>query len=312
VSKDKPTKDNKDNPAKISKGGEAKATELPKTDTPPTKKDQASISKKTDWNVHTAAPDARFDPLLDCLMSLTKLYENPVSEETLLSGLPLQEKRLSPRVFPRAAKRASLSAKVVKTLLLDINPELCPVILLLHGRKACLVTRITADGSATVIQPESGEGQKIIHLSDLEKDYMGHAIFVSPIYRFDKRAKEPGKQKKKHWFWSVMRKAAPAYSEVLVASLLINMFAVAIPLFVMNVYDRVVPNNAIETLWALGIGIIIVVVFEFILRTLRNYFIDNAARDIDNELSADTFEQVLDINMASRPKSVGALANTNY
>ena len=78
----------------------------------------------------------------------------------------------------------------------------------------------------------------------------------------------------------------------------------------MNVYDRVVPNSAVETLWVLAIGIGIVFIFDFLMRTLRGYFIDSASKNIDASLSATIFEQVLGVKMETRPKSVGSMANT--
>ncbi|WP_315983061.1 hypothetical protein [Aliamphritea spongicola] len=71
----------------------------------------------------------------------------------------------------------------------------------------------------------------------------------------------------------------PIYRDVLVASLLINCFAVASPLFVMNVYDRIVPNLAFDSLWVLAVGVSLVFLFDFLLRKLRYYFIDVASKN---------------------------------
>jgi ATP-binding cassette subfamily C protein LapB len=90
---------------------------------------------------------------------------------------------------------------------------------------------------------------------------------------------------------------------VLVASVLINLFAVASPLFVMNVYDRVVPNHAIETLWVLAIGVSVVFGFDLLLRTLRGRFIDAAGGRADMQLSARLYERVLGLRLDARPAS---------
>ena len=99
------------------------------------------------------------------------------------------------------------------------------------------------------------------------------------------------------------------YIEVIAGSLFINVFALAMPLFVMNVYDRVVPNQAKETLWVLSIGLAIVLLFDFVLKSLRGYFIDIAGRSADLMLSAMTFEQVMGLPLAARPSKVGSFAN---
>ena len=113
----------------------------------------------------------------------------------------------------------------------------------------------------------------------------------------------------RHWFWSAISQSWPIYGEALVASLLINLFALVTPFFTMNVYDRVVPNLALETLWVLTIGVALVFGFDFLMRTLRAYFIDVAGKRVDVILSANIFARVLGIRMDARPASVGAFAN---
>ena len=112
-----------------------------------------------------------------------------------------------------------------------------------------------------------------------------------------------------HWFWSVVKAFWSNYSHVAIAALIINMLALAYPLFIMNVYDRVVPNGAIPSLVALSIGLAIAVAFDFLLRTVRSRIIDMTGKTIDVALSAKIFEHVLSIKMAQRPTSVGILAN---
>ena len=96
------------------------------------------------------------------------------------------------------------------------------------------------------------------------------------------------------------------YRDALIAALLINIFAMAMPLFTMNVYDRVVPNNAVETLWVLALGITLVVVFNMILSTARSHVVDSASKRVDVRLSAQIMERVLDLRMEGRPVSVGS------
>jgi ATP-binding cassette subfamily C protein LapB len=81
------------------------------------------------------------------------------------------------------------------------------------------------------------------------------------------------------------------------------------PLFTMNVYDRVVPNRAIETLWVLALGVILIIGVDMVLRSLRGYFIDLASARIDMQLSAKIMERVLGVRMEARPAAVGAFAS---
>lgn len=250
------------------------------------------------------------DPLLGCLIILTRLEHNPFSPDSLIAGLPLVENKLTPPLFVRAAARAGLSAQIVARSLSNVSALVLPSVLLLKNKQACiLVAKDDKAQMATIIQPESKEGEYKISYAELEEQYTGYAIFTRPGFHFDSRTDESFKQRPHSWFWSVIAATWKIYSEVMVASFFINIFAIASSLFVMNVYDRVVPNNAIDTLTVLAIGVIIVFCFDFLMKMLRGYFIDIAAKKTDVILSANIFEQMMGIRMEARPESVGNFAN---
>src|SRR5690606_35890179 len=107
------------------------------------------------------------------------------------------------------------------------------------------------------------------------------ACLVRPQLRFDERSPEVGKVRGRHWFWSAVAENRHLYRDALIAALLINVFAMAMPIFTMNVYDRVVPNHAVETLWVLAVGIGLVVIFNSVLTTARAHVVDSASKRID-------------------------------
>ena len=115
---------------------------------------------------------------------------------------------------------------------------------------------------------------------ELALQYTGLVCFVRPQFRFDARAPEVAKVRERHWFWAAIMENRRLYRDALIAALLINIFAMAMPLFTMNVYDRVVPNNAVETLWVLALGITLVVVFNMILSTARSHVVDSASKRV--------------------------------
>lgn len=251
------------------------------------------------------------DPLADCLSILTHYYQHPFSTETLISGLPLVDGRLTPELFVRAAARAEMSARVMRRRLADISPTTLPVVLLLKSQGACIALRCSDDGEDwTLLQPESGGGETTISSAVLSELYDGAVIYVKPGFKYDEGLEHSAVPRQKHWFWGVMQHAWPLYSEVLIASFLINVFALLTPLFIMNVYDRVVPNEAYETLWTLAAGLGIAYCFDFLMRGLRGYFLDVAGKQIDVILLSSIFEQVLGLRSAVRPRSVGSLANS--
>jgi ATP-binding cassette subfamily C protein LapB len=249
------------------------------------------------------------DPLLDCLVELTRIHGRPTTRAALVSGLPLPAEGLIPSLFARAAARAGLSCKIVRRRLEKIDPALLPVVLLLDGNEACLLTELGSDSRpAGLLFPDSGQGRVELSLEELRQRYTGIAIFARPHFRFDKRTPELTHVPQKHWFWGAMLEQLPVYRDILVAAMLINVFALAMPLFSMNVYDRVVPNFAVETLWMLAAGLLLVLGTDYVIRMLRGHFIDMASSRIDVKLSAQIMGRVLGMKLSARPLSVGSFA----
>ncbi len=89
-----------------------------------------------------------------------------------------------------------------------------------------------------------------------------------------------------HWFWGVLARYSKLYGHVLVASLIVNLLTLSMPLFIMNVYDRIVPNNAFESLWVLAVGMLIATGLDFALRMARMRFVDVAGRNADVQLQS--------------------------
>ena len=260
------------------------------------------------WDIPNEPP-ASGDDLLECLALLTRYYGNPYSRESLKSGMPLENGQFSAEVFIRASERIGLACKAHKRAVSEISSLVVPAVLLLNKRKACILTDIDhSAGTAKIIVPEAGEGTKTLSIDELAEMYSGYVIYVREKHRYDRRTPEKLNVKSRHWFWGTILGSWRIYRDVLLASLLINVFVVASPLFVMNVYDRVVPNQAFDTLWVLAVGALIVFSFDFVLKMVRSYFIDLAGKKSDILLSSTIMEKVLGLSMKAKPVSVGSFA----
>ncbi|PMR72932.1 type I secretion system permease/ATPase [Billgrantia endophytica] len=258
-----------------------------------------------------SARSAVRDELLACLESIALAHDHGVTAESLTAGLPLEEGKLTPGIFSRAAARAGMTARIVKSRLVQLNPALFPVVLLLEPGRACVLVALDMKSrQARVIFPELGEAVTDVSLDGLQSSYSGQAIYVRPRFHFDERGPEVKKQRARHWFWGVIRENRKLYRDVIIGSVVINLFAVAMPLFVLNVYDRVVPNQATETLWVLAAGIFIVLCFDLVLRLMRNAFVDLAASRADVKLSSSIMARVLGLRMEARPASTGSFSAT--
>ncbi len=250
------------------------------------------------------------DPLLDALVALTRLQHRPFSAQSLTAGLPLENGKLTPALFVRAAEKAGFTSIHVVKELKEISALVLPVVLLLAEGKACILTALAPQqNQATILFPEDINEQKAqnISIEELAHLYTGSCLYLKPD--LTPEAGTENTPLSKHWFWSTIKRSRGIYAEVLVASLLINLFALVSPLFIMNVYDRVVPNYATETLWVLASGVVIVIAFDLLMKSLRGYFIDVAGKRADIILSSKTFARVMDIKMSQRPARVGSFAN---
>jgi ATP-binding cassette, subfamily C, bacterial LapB len=112
----------------------------------------------------------------------------------------------------------------------------------------------------------------------------------------------------REWFYTAFRSVRGELASLLPASILINAFGLVMPLFIMGVYDRVVPNRAVETLWVLAGGVALVFLFDFLMRLARGRLVDAAGKRVDHELATRIHRHVLAIELTARPASAGSFA----
>lgn len=245
-------------------------------------------------------------PLIQSLSTLFRLTGKRVSGTHLLAALGNNPP--SPASCRRAAKSLGMELRMLhRANLEDISPVVLPCMLLLSRNRSAVLEAFDGE-NVRVVLPEYGHESTAIPLASLSEEYTGYALFVTPDPEEDPQ-KASSIPELSRWFWDVVLHYKPMFRQVLIVSIVINMLALMGPLFFMNVYDRVVPNLAVDTLWVLGVGIIVGYVFECILRILRDTFTNNAGRNIDVVLGTRLMKHVLGIRMEDRPSSSGELLN---
>ncbi|MCH9740715.1 MAG: type I secretion system permease/ATPase [Epsilonproteobacteria bacterium] len=256
--------------------------------------------------------------LLNCLAIVAKLYQSSISIENITDGLPLKQgsdkykvfsykNRGLDEIFSRVANSAGFSSKLINDITLSKIPQLLlPIILLLKDDKACVITALSADATKVkVIMPEIAEDEgQWVETKVLEQESIDACFLINPIVKEEQKSIE-----KSHWFWGSLRYSKWLYFDVLLASFLLNIFMLATPLFTMNIYDRVVPNAAFDTLWILSIAIIVVFVFDALMKFLRTYTLEMAAKKSDVIMASTIFQYVLNIKLSNRFTSVGSFAS---
>lgn len=265
-------------------------------------------------------PYSKIDPLLVTLSIYTKRYGKSYSIEALTADLPVAPGKATAEmfsihnpkaVFSRAASRAGFKAKLVERPIQAISSLVLPVILILKEQNACILEQIdTAKGEALIILPEDEEGiEQWIDLKTLQDQYLGFAYYLKKNRSFNQFVDPLIHTNKESWFWGSLKHSRQIYSDVLIASLVINLFVLASPLFTMNVYDRVVPNDATETLYVLALGVVVVYLLDIVLKFTRSYFLEMAAKKSDVIISSILFQKVMNLKFANVPESVGSFAN---
>jgi ATP-binding cassette subfamily C protein LapB len=250
------------------------------------------------------------DALLDCLVELTRIHGRPSTHAALSAGLPLEKEGLTLSLFARAAARAGFSSKVVRRNLAKIDAILLPAILVLESNEACLLLGWDESSStAHLLFPDTAQGAVSISREGLQARYTGVAIFARPHFRFDQRTPPLVDVPQRHWFWGALMDQWPIFKDILAGALLINLFGLAMPLFTMNIYDRVVPNYALETLWVFSGGVMLVFVLDYVIRLMRGHFVDLASSRVDLRLSSLIMQRVMGMRLSQRPPSVGAFAS---
>ena len=256
-----------------------------------------------------AAEKIPTDNLLECLVFLTSHYGHAKSAEALKAGLAYDEKGMGPDGFCDAAERLGMKAKIIRRGgVASLQQAVLPAVLILKGGRSVVLVSRDANGKGRIYDPQTAD-QRDIKIAELEKNFAGYSILVHPQSVFTDPGLAHAEDNDRTWFWSLIQDNYGIYGRVVVASILVNLFGLVSPLFIMNVYDRVIPNSAIETGWVLGIAALTAFIFDFIMRTLRGYFIDLAGRRIDVIASRRIYDQVLNMKLAGKPASSGAFAN---
>ncbi len=261
----------------------------------------------------------RSEVLLQTLSLFSSRYDRAISPEALLSGLPQDDLLRSPNLlsfsqadmlFSRASKSAGYKSKLVNRNLGTILDLHLPIILLLAQGQSCILEAFNEDKSQVkVIYPEDGGLEEWVDVEKLSSEYLGYAFLLKKEISNNDRENFVHKQHKNHWFWDTIKLSWPIYKDVLWASLLVNLFVLASPLFTMSVYDRVIPNNATETLMVFAVGVVAVYLLDGFLKFFRTRMLEIAAKKSDIVMSSIVFEKVLDLKMSMHPKSVGSFAS---
>ena len=213
-----------------------------------------------------AEPSREIDPVLDCLTFLARIGGPAVVAGPAARGAracrPTARCR-STRSSPRSSRSECAPNPVARRLKAWPSSK-CPAVLELEDDRAAVLLEVR-DATGLIYAPGLAEPMWV-KLAELEPAYTGRAVVVEADPTRERENERPwDKAKRRHWFWSEVWKVRREFWPVLLAALIVNMLAFAMPLFTMNVYDRVIPNKAVATLWVLALGVMLALGFDFTL-----------------------------------------------
>lgn len=249
--------------------------------------------------------------IIEHVALVTRLLGASVSEAAL-SAEVVRDKKLNVNYhsLTEVLRSHGFENTLSKRSLEDIPSLAVPVLAILHNEEAAVITGIEGAGKDRKyhIRQVDGLEQELDH-AQLSVLYLGYCWFIKPKMVSDNRSELPEYHLPKAWFWKVIWRFRGYYYQVILATIIINFLALVSSLYVMNVYDRVIPNQAYETLWVLSIGVVLAILFEFAAKMIRGHLTDIAGKKADLIISSALFRRVMALRLADRPASSGSYAN---
>ncbi|MEM8750512.1 MAG: type I secretion system permease/ATPase [Pseudomonadota bacterium] len=249
--------------------------------------------------------------LMIALEQLSIHHGLPYSHAVALNGVAMNEARMSYSDFERACSNLGLASKIVKKRPSQVPGLVCPFVVFLKSGDVGLVLSRSTGSKKVSLQIAGETSARAIDVAKLDAETHDRVIYVAPALwqsSFNK-SDDLSDARSRHWLWGTVRRFWGSWAQVVLAAFLINLLGLALPIFVMNVYDRVIPYNAIPTLWALAGGVALALVFDFLLRMLRSLTIDKSGRRIDMKVSSDIYRHAIDATMKDRPPRAGDIAS---
>ena len=229
-------------------------------------------------------------------------YGRPSSSDVMFSGIPLPDAGIGREDIERVADRLGLSVEVNDRKSVKSGRMEFPAILVFEG-----------DGFAYC--EDATSAQQLLSITRQKKSdrrRLRGAYSFSLIYENKDERRELGGAapiERSHWLFGPMRQHWGGYLSVVVAAVFINLLALASPIFIMNVYDRILPNKATSSLIALAVGVGVALLFDLLLKNARSAIIDASGRAVDRKVSYGIFDKVLNTRLSERPASTGEYAN---
>jgi len=248
--------------------------------------------------------------LLNSFLFIAKYYGNDISKHSILSQLPSFENDIPYEYIGRVSQQLNFDSKIVHYNDIEVAKEFLPVIAKLKDNRYCVI--IDYQDEDIIIQSQIFEtSTEKLSKNRFREIYDQEIVLIKPNFDFNKSKKKSlSDLKPMEWFHKAISVNKNLYFQLILTTIMINLMVLALPMYTLNIYDRVIPNNAVETLWVLSITVVIALVLDFILKFLRIYFLSDAGKKTDILVSINIFEHLMNLRLEEKPVSTGIFVNT--
>ncbi len=241
-------------------------------------------------------------------------FSRPFSRAAIERQIPANIDQDAWHHLPDALSAIGLKSRHETRRLARIDPMVLPCILQTKNGKALALQEVSADGKqCTIVRFDANPQTETVETASLKKHLTGEILLVSLdtnvlASRQDSASKRPDTNAK-HWFWAPVKEHWGAWAQIFVAALGTNILGLALPIFVMNVYDRVIPSLAMVTLWTLAVGVTLALLLDLMLKLVRANVLERAGRRIDLRIAASLFRHAMNIRLLERRGGAATIAS---
>ena len=253
-------------------------------------------------------------PYFPILQWLARHFGRPSPKSAIERGLPADYASQGKGVLPRLLSVIGLKSKFAKRQISNLDPIVLPCVVFEQNETPAILTEISlAEKTVSLVEFKAEVSRKKITFAEFEARYQPEVLLVTnevdATQSMSGSVQDKQQATSSDWIWKPIREHAGAWGQIFLAALAINILGLALPIFVMNVYDRVIPNLAIVTLWTLVGGVTIALFLDLLMKMIRTSVLEHAGRRIDMKIAASLFQQAMNIKLLERKGGSAGIAN---
>ena len=232
-------------------------------------------------------PPAEHQGMLDCLQHLAEAFGTKL-DENYVGSVCSRNKELDGTInVPKVAD--SLGFLAIEVDLLDVRKTVLPALVILEKGEPIVISG-PFGSRCGVFDPKLGGGVRYVSAKKIKASSTSKIFSIS--HRMSPQTPSTDSvagSTNRHWFWTPFRSNVRAYLTAGVGTATLNVLALVSTIYILSIYDRVIPNQAWGSMATLSVGFFVVIVFEFVLQYLRSHILDAVNCRLDHDIGVTVF-----------------------